>query len=95
MSQHDLPLVDYEELKHQDLSCLIVAQVFVDADRAGVQMESEDIPVEFWNACLERLPDQHVGNQNMCREWLLIQRGIWNEHLTRFQLRASKSERGT
>ena len=37
MSQHDLPSVDYEKLKHQDWSCLIVAQVFVDADRASVQ----------------------------------------------------------
>ena len=37
MSQHDLPSVDYEKLKHQDWSCSIVAQVFVDADRAGVQ----------------------------------------------------------
>ena len=95
MSHHDLPSVDYDKLKHQDWSRLIVAQVFVDADRAGVQMEYEDMHVEFWNVCHERLPDQHVGNQNMCHERLLIKRGIWSEHLTSLQLRASERARGT
>ena len=34
------------------------------------------MPVEFWNVCPEQLPDQRVGNQNVCREGLLIQCGI-------------------
>ena len=34
------------------------------------------MPVEFWIVCHEWLLDQHVGNQNVCRERLLIQRGI-------------------
>ena len=52
MIQHDLPSVDYEKLKHQDWSCSIVVQVFVDADRASVQMKFEDMPVEFWNGAM-------------------------------------------
>ena len=72
-----------------------MAQVFVDADRAGVQMDFENMPVEFWNVCPEWLPDQHVSNQNVCRGWILILRGTWGEHLTTFQLRMSESERGT
>ena len=39
-------------------------------------MEFEVMPVEFWNVLLEKLPDQHVGNQDVCRKRLLTQRGI-------------------
>ena len=39
-------------------------------------MEFEVMPVEFWNVFLEKLPDQHVGNQDVCRKRLLTQRGI-------------------
>jgi len=38
-------------------------------------MEFEVMPVEFWNVFHEKLPDQHVGNQDVCCERLLIQRG--------------------
>ena len=31
-------------------------------------MEFEVMPVEFWNVFHEKLPDQHVGNQDVCRE---------------------------